>query len=699
MTLALLLVTAASAARAQVPAGPEFRVNEGTVGPQHSPDVAFQPDGGFVVVWSDPSDGSLFAVRARRYDAAGAPVGSPFQVNTYTTGSQQVYNSVRNLVADDRGRFVVAWTSTGQDGSGDGVFARRLDSTGAPLGPEFRINAYTTSDQETVALAVSADGSFLATWNSFDQDGSLSGIFARRFDPTGAPLGDEFQVNQFTTSGQLAPAVARVANGFVIAWMSAQDGSSNSVHARRYDGAGGPVGNEFRVNTTTLLGQTFPVVAPTPSGFVVAWESDGQDGSADGIYAQRFDGAGGFLGAEFRVNTYTTGRQAFPSITTDRIGGFAIGWASLDQDGSGYGAYGQRFDAVGVARGQEFRVNGTTAGSQTAVRAASDPYGNLLIAWDGPDGQDVGAFAQRYGGLRPAGMSVTDGANGVLEVPEDFALITSWRNVNGAAQTFQGASSAAVVPPGLFLTLGPLANYGTVPDGSVGACGGPCFSGGLTGTRPAGHVDLSFLETIQPDAHGQQKRWLVHLGDSFTDVPRANPFYRFVETLLHHGVTAGCGPGSYCPASSTTREGMAVFVLVAKEGEGYAPPACTTPIFNDVPAGNPFCRWIEELARRGVVGGCGGGNYCPSAAVTREQMAVFVLRTLDPTFTPPPCVPPNTFNDVSEGSAFCPWIEELARRGVVGGCGGGNFCPAAAVSREQMGVFISLTFGLGLYGP
>jgi predicted TIM-barrel enzyme len=141
-----------------------------------------------------------------------------------------------------------------------------------------------------------------------------------------------------------------------------------------------------------------------------------------------------------------------------------------------------------------------------------------------------------------------------------------------------------------------------------------------------------------------------------------------------------------------------VFVLVAKEGPGYLPPACTTPIFNDVPASSPFCRFIEELSRRGVVAGCGNGNYCPNAAVTREQMAVFVLRTLDPTLNPPACTTP-MFADVPASSPFCKWIEELARRGVVAGCGGGNYCPTQAVTREQMGVFIGVTFGLTLYGP
>ena len=99
-----------------------------------------------------------------------------------------------------------------------------------------------------------------------------------------------------------------------------------------------------------------------------------------------------------------------------------------------------------------------------------------------------------------------------------------------------------------------------------------------------------------------------------------------------------------------------------------------------------------------MVNGCGGGNYCPTDAVTREQMAVFVLRTLDPLLSPPACTTP-IYADVPASSGFCRWIEELTRRAVVSGCGGGNYCPTAPVTREQMGVFIAATFGLTLYGP
>jgi hypothetical protein len=79
-----------------------------------------------------------------------------------------------------------------------------------------------------------------------------------------------------------------------------------------------------------------------------------------------------------------------------------------------------------------------------------------------------------------------------------------------------------------------------------------------------------------------------------------------------------------------TRGEMAEAMLRAGEVSGFVPPACVpgSEMFADVPAASPFCSWIEELARRGITGGCGGGNYCPLATVTREQMAVFQVGAL-----------------------------------------------------------------------
>jgi hypothetical protein len=141
---------------------------------------------------------------------------------------------------------------------------------------------------------------------------------------------------------------------------------------------------------------------------------------------------------------------------------------------------------------------------------------------------------------------------------------------------------------------------------------------------------------------------------------------------------------------------MAAFVLVSAEGAGYVPPTCTTPLFSDVPAARPTCPFVEELARRGITSGCGGGRYCPQDAVPREQMAVFLLRALDPGLSPPACTTP-LFADVPASSPYCRWIEELSRRGLTAGCGAGNFCPTAPVTREQMSAFLSTAFTLTAY--
>jgi hypothetical protein len=301
--------------------------------------------------------------------------------------------------------------------------------------------------------------------------------------------------------------------------------------------------------------------------------------------------------------------------------------------------------------------------------------------------------------VAPVSLSVDAAGNGVMQPGEAATLAPRWRNTSTVAiASLTGALSAFTGPSGPTYTINDgAAAYGPLAANAEASCTADCYAVTASASvRPAAHWDASVVETVSTGPTA--KTWTLHVGDSFTDVTAASPFYRFIETIVHKGVTAGCTATAYCPASTTTREQMAVFVLVAKEPAGYSPVACgTTPMFTDVPATSPFCKWIEELARRGVASGCGTGLYCPSSSVTREQMAVFVLRTLDPALNPPNCGTP-MFADVPASSPFCKWVEELARRAVVTGCGGGNYCPASPVTREQMGVFLTVTFGLTLYG-
>ena len=125
------------------------------------------------------------------------------------------------MASDSSGNFVVVWESDSQDGSSYGVFGQRYASTGAPLGPEFRVNTYTTGHQGHPAVASDSSGNFVVVWPSYSQDGSSYGVFGQRYASTGAPLGPEFRVNTYTTNSQSCPAVASDASGnFVVVWTS-----------------------------------------------------------------------------------------------------------------------------------------------------------------------------------------------------------------------------------------------------------------------------------------------------------------------------------------------------------------------------------------------------------------------------------------------------------------------------------------------
>jgi hypothetical protein len=180
---------------------------------------------------------------------------------------------------------------------------------------------------------------------------------------------------------------------------------------------------------------------------------------------------------------------------------------------------------------------------------------------------------------------------------------------------------------------------------------------------------------------------------TFSDTPPSNAFFDFVETIAGKQITGGCGGGKYCPSSGVTRAQMAVFLLKAKYGSTYAPPAPSGTMFHDVHTNTFGAAWIEKLASEGITAGCGGGNFCPQAAVTREQMAVFLMRAKHaPGYVPPP--PAGLFDDLSMSDPFTKWIEELANEGVTSGCGNGDFCPHAVNTRGQMAAFVVRTFGL-----
>ena len=178
----------------------------------------------------------------------------------------------------------------------------------------------------------------------------------------------------------------------------------------------------------------------------------------------------------------------------------------------------------------------------------------------------------------------------------------------------------------------------------------------------------------------------------FLDTPGDHLFHDFVVTIFRAGITAGCGGGDYCPASSVRRDQMAVFLLKAKHGPDFLPPDCTG-VFPDVPCDSPFAKWVEQLAAEGIAAGCGDGNYCPADPVRRDQMAVFLLKSEHGSgYVPPLCA--GIFLDVACPSLFADWIEQLKAENITGGCGGQNYCASSSNNRGQMAAFLVKTFSL-----
>jgi hypothetical protein len=395
--LTLSVFAAPVQAQQPEPLGSEFRVNSYTTSIQRFPAIARDSAGDFVIVWSSVGpDGSSYGIVGRRFDSGGNPIGSEFLVNSYTTLNQRH----PAIAAAAGGTFVVVWESY-QDGSGSGIFGRRFDSGGNPIGSEFQVNSYATAYQKLPKIATDAAGNFVVVWESEAQDLTSYGVFGRRFDSAGNPLGSDFQVNSYLTGSHRYPAIAADAGGnFVVVWHSGvQDAGGYGVFGRRFDSAGNPLGSDFQVNSYTTGLQLYPAIARNSGGsFVVAWTSLGQDGSYGGVFGRRFDSAGSPLGSEFRINSHTTGDQRSPAIALDAGGNFVVAWNGYNQDGSGSGVFGHRFDPGGSPLGSDFQINSYITGTQAYAEIATDASGNFVVVWEsnGQDGSSYGVFGQRF---------------------------------------------------------------------------------------------------------------------------------------------------------------------------------------------------------------------------------------------------------------------------------------------------------------
>ncbi len=238
----------------------------------------------------------------------------------------------------------------------------------------------------------------------------------------------------------------------------------------------------------------------------------------------------------------------------------------------------------------------------------------------------AGATA-KVGGIAATGVSFVDGSHLTASTPP-----LTPATLNDVTVTNPGNATGTLVE-------GWFADFLDVPQSNgFHADIEKVFRNGVSAGCGAGNYCPTSLVTraqmavfLLKGEHGGSYQPPACSGTIFADVPcPGGPNVNWINQLSAEGITGGCGGGNYCPASLLTRAQMAVFLLKGKHGGSYQPPACSGTVFEDVPCpGAPFVDWINQLSAEGITVGCGGGNYCPTAATPRQQMATFLVRTFD----------------------------------------------------------------------
>jgi len=316
--------------------GAEFQVNTYTTDDQWHPSVAADADGNFVVVWqsegSAGTDTSGYSVQGQRYDAGGNTIGTEFQVNTYTTGSQRR----PSVAADADGDFFVVW-------EGNGIQGQRYDASGNPLCSQFQVNIYTTSNQGSPWVAMNADGDSVVVWRLGDW-GATTTIYEQRFDASGNAAGFPSEVSSYTFGLQYSPSVAMEADGdFVVAWGHIANYDASYALARRYNASGIAKGPRFQVAAYTLFGYYVgdPAVAADDDGeFIVAWRGWGRSYPNRGWSAARhYDANGDLVGSAFSL-PYSGGGSGLAVTADEQFVGVGAGYVAGTDDTA---VVGQRF--------------------------------------------------------------------------------------------------------------------------------------------------------------------------------------------------------------------------------------------------------------------------------------------------------------------------------------------------------------------
>lgn len=443
----LLDNAAPAAAFAASPVGGELIVNADTAGTQQTPAAATLSGGGYVVLWSGNGSGDVSGIFVQRFDASGALAGGEVRANTTTAGTQ----GAPSVAALSDGSYVVTWQSLEDVNFTTSVFMQRYDASGAALGGETQVNTSTTPTHINPSAVALSGGGYVIAWNG-NGTGDSTGVFMQRYDNAGTALGGETLVNTTIASDQSSAAIGALSDGgYVVAWQGNGATDVVGIYAQRYDASGAAVGGEVRVNTVTTGNQVAAAVAGlADGGYVITWNGNGT-GDTDGVFAQRYDASGAAVGGEVLVNTTTSRAQSISSVAGLADGGYVVTW-QYDASAGNIEVYSQRYDASGAPVGGETQVATLTSNDQTApvVTPASDGRG-YFIAWES-EAQEGNAGKNIAGQLFGTTLSATEqvahdlkGSIAISDADAGDTLTVTLAVDYGVLHLAEGTSGATIV--------------------------------------------------------------------------------------------------------------------------------------------------------------------------------------------------------------------------------------------------------------
>jgi VCBS repeat-containing protein len=395
--------------------GAPFLVNTVTQSYQGQGVVTGLADGGFVVSYiSQAQFGGYQGIVLQRFDSTGAKVGG--EISVAGSYGNSTYNPA--VTALTNGGFAVSWTQSGNGNNQDydNSFVQLYDAQGAAVGSPVQVNSTVLYSQYQTSISALAGGGFIVTFNdnsayANNNYGQATDIRGQIFSSTGAKVGGEFIVNSNVNGDQYQSSVVSLASGnFVVAWQDNSSGNSN-ILGQMFTASGQRVGGTMTLGNTSdgSSKSSVSLTALANGGFVAAFVSYRNDGTQNynDVHATVFDSNGNQVGAELLINTTLIGGQHEPAISALSDGSFVIVWV----DNSAYYGNNPDYNRREDVKGQLVAADGTLIGGEFVVGTSPDngqyepsittlAGGDIVVTWtdygQSYGDSDSGVIAQIY---------------------------------------------------------------------------------------------------------------------------------------------------------------------------------------------------------------------------------------------------------------------------------------------------------------